>query len=181
MESPSPKPEGPRRSTRNRRTEVDSDVTVKDWKEGPPQEQLSNVWNSKENVQRAMRELGEMEEKLQSAVRKQRLAIESSDLSVETEASAEEGIKPNIRLPKRKAVNEKPDGVPDEYERAPLDDSGAETVAGDVAESKLEDKDDIERGAARAPPVNSDVLPLPWCGRLGYVSFPLPPPRDRLY
>ncbi|KFA79867.1 hypothetical protein S40288_03746 [Stachybotrys chartarum IBT 40288] len=171
MESPSPKPEGPRRSTRNRKMEVDSDVTVKDWKDGPPQEQLSNVWSSKESVQRAMRELGEMEEKFQTAVRKQRLAIESSDLSVETEASAEESMQPLIRLPGRMAVNEKPDGVPDEYERAPLDDSGVEAVGGDVAESKMEEKDDVERGAARAPPVNSGTLPLPWCGRLGYACL----------
>lgn len=30
--------------------------------------------------------------------------------------------------------------------------------------------DVAERGAKRPPPVNSDYLPLPWKGRLGYVS-----------
>jgi UV DNA damage endonuclease len=34
-----------------------------------------------------------------------------------------------------------------------------------------EDVDVMKREAARPPPVNSDYLPLPWKGRLGYVSF----------
>lgn len=32
------------------------------------------------------------------------------------------------------------------------------------------DADAIEQGAARAPAINSSYLPLPWKGRLGYVS-----------
>lgn len=34
-----------------------------------------------------------------------------------------------------------------------------------------EDYDAVKRDAARPPPVNSGYLPLPWKGRLGYVSF----------
>jgi UV DNA damage endonuclease len=34
-----------------------------------------------------------------------------------------------------------------------------------------EDLDTIKNKAARPPPVNSDYLPLPWKGSLGYVSF----------
>jgi len=33
-----------------------------------------------------------------------------------------------------------------------------------------EDVDTMKKEAARPPPVNSDYLPLPWKGRLGYVS-----------
>ena len=33
-----------------------------------------------------------------------------------------------------------------------------------------EDVDTLRKEAARPPPVNSDYLPLPWKGRLGYVS-----------
>lgn len=33
-----------------------------------------------------------------------------------------------------------------------------------------EDVDVMKKEAARPPPVNSDYLPLPWKGRLGYVS-----------
>jgi len=43
---------------------------------------------------------------------------------------------------------------------------------GPFAEVKSEDAVDIERGAARPPPVNSSYLPLPWTGRLGYVISP---------
>lgn len=35
-----------------------------------------------------------------------------------------------------------------------------------------EDIDVVRREAARPPPVNSDYLPLPWKGRLGYVRIP---------
>lgn len=35
-----------------------------------------------------------------------------------------------------------------------------------------EDVDVMKKEAARPPPVNSDYLPLPWKGRLGYVSDP---------
>lgn len=40
-------------------------------------------------------------------------------------------------------------------------------VEGDA--SNEEDPEPAERGAKRPPAVNSDVLPLPWKGRLGYV------------
>ena len=32
------------------------------------------------------------------------------------------------------------------------------------------DEEEIKAALSRPPPVNSDVLPLPWKGRLGYVS-----------
>jgi len=35
----------------------------------------------------------------------------------------------------------------------------------------VEDADTLKLEAARPPPVNSDYLPLPWKGRLGYVSI----------
>lgn len=38
----------------------------------------------------------------------------------------------------------------------------------------VEDADAEKREAKRPPPVNSDYLPLPWKGRLGYVSAPSP-------
>ena len=37
-----------------------------------------------------------------------------------------------------------------------------------------EDVDVMKKEAARSPPVNSDYLPLPWRGRLGYVSDQFP-------
>lgn len=41
-----------------------------------------------------------------------------------------------------------------------------------VEDGGLGDEDEalaVERGARRLPPVHSDILPLPWSGRLGYV------------
>ncbi|KAM3478007.1 hypothetical protein MY5147_002403 [Beauveria neobassiana] len=41
-----------------------------------------------------------------------------------------------------------------------------------VEDDEAENDDEavaVERGARRAPPVNSDILPLPWSGRLGYL------------
>jgi UV DNA damage endonuclease len=40
-------------------------------------------------------------------------------------------------------------------------------------EGPVEDVDVLKLEAARPPPVNSDYLPLPWKGRLGYVSIML--------
>jgi hypothetical protein len=37
-------------------------------------------------------------------------------------------------------------------------------------EAPVEDVDTLKKEAARPPPVNSDYLPLPWKGRLGYVG-----------
>ena len=48
---------------------------------------------------------------------------------------------------------------------APIDDPEAEVEDDDV------DEDDIKQALSRPPAVNSDYLPLPWKGRLGYVRF----------
>lgn len=44
------------------------------------------------------------------------------------------------------------------------------------------DEEEIQAALSRPPPVNSDYLPLPWKGRLGYVSFarPIDHPRPLL-
>jgi UV DNA damage endonuclease len=51
----------------------------------------------------------------------------------------------------------------DEWEKRPDSDGDGVGPAEDVDVTKKE--------AARPPPVNSDYLPLPWKGRLGYVSI----------
>ncbi|KAK8148815.1 UV-damage endonuclease [Beauveria asiatica] len=43
-----------------------------------------------------------------------------------------------------------------------------------VEDDEAENDDEavaVDRGARRAPPVNSDILPLPWSGRLGYACL----------
>lgn len=55
---------------------------------------------------------------------------------------------------------------------APAEDAG---VAGDPEAEGVDgevDEVEIKQAAARPPPVNSEYLPLPWKGRLGYVWCP---------
>ena len=48
---------------------------------------------------------------------------------------------------------------------------GVEALADPEAEGEEEaDEEEIKEAMLRPPPVNSDYLPLPWKGRLGYVS-----------
>jgi UV DNA damage endonuclease len=56
----------------------------------------------------------------------------------------------------------KEEDIEDEWDKRQDPDGDEEGPAEDVDVLKLE--------AARPPPVNSDYLPLPWKGRLGYVS-----------
>jgi UV DNA damage endonuclease len=41
-----------------------------------------------------------------------------------------------------------------------------------TAPDEVEDEEEIKQALSRRPPVNSDYLPLPWKGRLGYVRTP---------
>jgi UV DNA damage endonuclease len=51
------------------------------------------------------------------------------------------------------------------------DDGGVRADPDGDEDGPAEDADALKREAARPPPVNSDYLPLPWKGRLGYVSL----------
>jgi UV DNA damage endonuclease len=112
-----------------------------------------------------MRSLSEMEHKLQSELRTQQQAVETSHLACD-------GTDPSpAAWPASKTINEvtraNATGVSG---RAPITDHEAELAVGDLRDSTAED-DGFERGAKRRPAVNSEILPLPWSGRLGYVSI----------
>ncbi|KAM0549817.1 hypothetical protein ACHAPJ_009256 [Fusarium lateritium] len=139
----------------------------------PKGKKAKGVWDTGEGVEEAMRELSEMEHKLQSAVRTQRLAVESSDLHVQNENANEPVIRPKMHAPNQDTITTTRDnfgGKSKVVEKAPLDGYEAELAAGDVADAKGEE-DGSERGANRPPPVNSSTLPLPWNGRLGYACL----------
>lgn len=149
--------------------EIDKD-TKKIKCEIPDKRKKKAVWVTGEGVEEAMRELSEMEHKLQNAVKRQRQAVESSDLHVKAESTMERNIRPKMRTPPPN------DTIPsncgrnaESVEKAPMDNYQAELAAGDIVDAKADDEG-FERGANRPPPVNSDRLPLPWSGRLGYVS-----------
>lgn len=139
-----------------------------------PEEAMGAVLDptaSQAAFERTMKELGEMGIKLQSAVKIQRLAVETSDLSrCDTEKVREEAFKLRTTGKRQsKGGREKKvetQAVETLDVEAVLD---ADAEAADAPEEKA-DSEVVERCARRAPPVNSAVLPLPWKGRLGYVS-----------
>ncbi|KAK7419710.1 UV-damage endonuclease [Neonectria magnoliae] len=135
------------------------------------------LWETKEGVQQAMRELSEMEHKFQTVVRRQRLAVQNSSLEVGPGSPSEVSMKPKPSIPirgsgdksdnKRNANNKKSDDKQQSTEKSPLD--GYQTDLGDV--DPIPEEESVDRGANRNPPVNSDKLPLPWSGRLGYACL----------
>ncbi|KAL7954383.1 UV-endonuclease UvdE domain-containing protein [Trichoderma compactum] len=113
-----------------------------------------------------MRELGEMGLKLQSAVKIQRLAVETSDLSkCDPERVREEAFKLRPASMRQAKAEQKVEERTPEKSKVDTDLQSA-----DAAEEKA-DSEVVERTARRPPPVNSDVLPLPWKGRLGYACL----------
>ena len=132
-----------------------------------------------------MHDLQDMEEQLRGAVKRQKLAVKSSSvMSNVKERDPEDAaflprpvrneigvVPPRVKgkpVAEKKGANRHGElstfpnpgsallveGNADDPEAAP----GGE----DISELKLE--------GSRPPPVNSDYLPLPWKGRLGYVS-----------
>jgi len=167
-------PDAPRRSSRRIKDAAERPKSDTDPMKAADPKKAKAVWDTGEGVEEAMRELSEMEQKLQTVVRTQRLAVESSDLQVKKEAANEPDIRPKMYSPNKDTVVPRGnlEGKSKVVNSVPLDEYDAELAAGDVADAKGED-DGMDRGANRPPPVNSETLPLPWKGRLGYVSLAL--------
>lgn len=170
---PPPRPEPPRRSTR-----VARDVPEPEYgASGPPQEKSArqkkadDAWASREAVERAMLDLSEMEQKLQDGVRRQRLAVESSDFSVHTNAAAETASHTTSKLAAKELVPETSKDKPSTrtVEQLLGDELDGDQDHGPEVAVK---EDSQDRCARRPPPVHSEKLPLPWSGRLGYVRTP---------
>ncbi|KAF3355643.1 hypothetical protein VdG1_03935 [Verticillium dahliae VDG1] len=131
-------------------------------------------------VSDVMKELSDMEERLQSSVKRQRLAIQDSGLV--DDVPPRRPLKPQAARKSRNVVRENlANGVRmatsvDEIEHAPSLDTDAIAAANDI-EADADDREQeaeeelAERGAARPPPVNSNLLPLPWKGRIGYACL----------
>ncbi|KAF4974109.1 hypothetical protein FZEAL_8947 [Fusarium zealandicum] len=176
-------PEGPRRSSRRlkdaaatastsssaERIESNKAGKIRAAKEDHDR-MAETDWRTEKGVEDAMRELGQMERKLQSAVKRQRLAIESSDLTVELENASEEDIRPIMSSPAHNTITSSNGSKKEALDKAPLDDGEAERAVDDVLDAQPEDELS-PRGANRPPPVNSNRLPLPWSGRLGYACL----------
>ncbi|KAJ0147788.1 hypothetical protein HZ326_9576 [Fusarium oxysporum f. sp. albedinis] len=165
-------PDAPRRSSRRIKDAAERPKSDTDPMKAADPKKAKAVWDTGEGVEEAMRELSEMEQKLQTVVRTQRLAVESSDLQVKKEAANEPDIRPKMYSPNKDTVVPRGnlEGKSKVVNSVPLDEYDAELAAGDVADAKGED-DGMDRGANRPPPVNSETLPLPWKGRLGYACL----------
>ncbi|KAH7008682.1 UV-endonuclease UvdE-domain-containing protein [Ilyonectria destructans] len=169
---PPPYCDGPRRSARN---EKGKSAPSDEARETSPMDvdpiiraQHMGLWETKEGVQQARRELSEMEHRFQSVVRRQRLAVQNSDLKANP-LSDQVSLKPVPYLPERDVLHATSEGEPRSTEQAPLDGHEADLAAGDI--DAATEGDCVGKGATRPPPLNSDRLPLPWSGRLGYACL----------
>lgn len=138
---------------------------------------LKSDKDQEEGVKMAIEGLARMERRLQRATKRQKKQLEEDGIPVPSAVS-----RPNAPYHPRPIHGE--DAKRDVKEpmlKFHLNDSEREADTGadgivkmETAATNIIDPDDSqdapERGAARAPPVNSGYLPLPWKGRLGYVS-----------
>jgi len=124
-----------------------------------------NSHESRKDVERAVHNLQAMESELQTTVRNQREALETSNLQpvrndgTDTKADASMPLDPNLpSRPGKQVVNEGDERCANSVEQAPLDGHKAELAKGDIAGDTRDpepDEDGTQRGARRPPPVNS--------------------------
>ncbi|KAK0668076.1 putative UV-damage endonuclease [Cercophora samala] len=130
--------------------------------------------SSKEGLRLAIEGLAQMERRLQRATKRQKLKVEETHL---TETLDEDEYKPRDEVAtagwKKRHQNPGVSKQPDDQDRAERGMFGGEGLDPnqEAPVATEEALDVVERGAARPPPVNSDYLPLPWRGRLGYACL----------
>jgi hypothetical protein len=135
----------------------------------------------RDGMKRAIKELAELDEQFSRDCKRQRQQVESSKV-LEDEEDGIDLVKEAFRPVLRNLQNDGStgDGGQDDAgpEMARMGKEEAKTAARDIAKSTKETQEDLEetlgRQNERPPPLDSEYLPLPWQGRLGYV---LPPPR----
>jgi UV DNA damage endonuclease len=144
----------------------------------------------KEHMQLAIEGLARMERRLRSATKRQKLQIEEEAqfstphettierVSLVSEADSVREASLRTTQPTREVESETGAQL-----LTPDDEQDKDTFVRDLGrgmgldpeakriEAPEEMPDVPERGAARQPPVNSDYLPLPWKGRLGYACL----------
>ncbi|KAJ0277362.1 UV-damage endonuclease [Colletotrichum noveboracense] len=113
---------------------------------------------SHDGVRYAMRELSEMEHRLQNSTRNQRLVIETSHIVGGNKKRPEDQswrpvVNTELSNPEERVreVEEERSGTPD-LDVAPIEGPEAEGAIADVEDDKLREEDAPERGAARASP-----------------------------
>ncbi|KAI1323651.1 UV-endonuclease UvdE-domain-containing protein [Xylariaceae sp. FL0255] len=148
----------------------------------------------KSGVTVVMDGLREMEDQLQNAVKRQKLAIQESmrssksnlDLesavftpranksSVATVAEATKEKKAKKKAGKEAEQDPEPKGIKEEEDVKMGERPAKRGEDGDYVPEEIPEENNVNTlklEAARPPPVNSDYLPLPWKGRLGYACL----------
>jgi UV DNA damage endonuclease len=93
----------------------------------------------------------------------------SSAVPPTSEAPAGKGKRTKAVAPQVKAEPVDTNGV---SKIAPTENTGMAGDPEDEADGLEEDEVEVKEALSRPPPVNSEYLPLPWKGRLGYVCTP---------
>ncbi|KAI1494085.1 UV-damage endonuclease [Biscogniauxia mediterranea] len=130
-------------------------------------------------VESVMSSLQAMEENLRNAVKRQKLAVDQSAILASFQDPSEEEEEAFLRRPTRtlseltpswmkKSAKKQPTSPRPQTKRLP---SIEREIYGNAREVLEEDPNAIKRAGSRPPPVNSDYLPLPWKGRLGYACL----------
>ncbi|ODA83494.1 hypothetical protein RJ55_02008 [Drechmeria coniospora] len=123
-------------------------------------------------LEREVLELGEMEQKLQSEALKQRLAVEDSAIIMETSRPAKRAGRTSSKMVDKVVVPNTSNGSADA--KTGIDEHmGNETENGIDLDTPfmLAGRDGQIKSGRRPPPINSEMLPLPWLGRLGYACL----------
>ncbi|KAF5703904.1 uv-damage endonuclease [Fusarium mundagurra] len=126
-----------------------------------PNDQISNrktkvIGDIGESVEEAMRELRQMEHKLQNAARKERLAVETSDLHVEEEDIVASDICSKIHSPEKEILPTTRMKKAGRLERAPLD--GHETELAITDSIDIEDNEGLDWCRQASPRLLEHVL-----------------------
>ena len=138
---------------------------------------------ARKGVQNAIADLARMERRLTRATKRQKAKVESSDFAIVRKDFQEEAaMKPDdteFANPVSTSISGRPaPAAANDHLPTPDRESVGSEVdkeLGRVIDEHMNDPivgciEVNDRGPARPPPVNSGYLPLPWTGRLGYVS-----------
>jgi len=144
------------------------------------EEEDKSVSFGDESMKRTMKELVELDEQFQRDCKRQRQRIEKSEiLKDEGVDLPKDAFHPVLRKPQKDlltADDGQEHSLNMNVKKAPMGIDEGKKVAKDVTKSRNENDEHLDdilgRGMQRPPPVNSQYLPLPWQGRLGYVTEP---------
>ncbi|KAI1505791.1 UV-damage endonuclease [Biscogniauxia marginata] len=135
--------------------------------------------DGKEGVDVVITGLQEMEDNLRIAVKRQKLAVDQSTILGSREFREEDAAflpRPTKALldvlpPRTEKALKKPSTSGSDRTITSVANQGCQENGDDGDYVPEEDVNAIKQGGARPPPVNSDYLPLPWKGRLGYACL----------